>query len=312
MTYRFVQGIDYGPRSGTLGISLHMSEGGDGLADGFLARKAGEDLWQWADRVNGVSCNAAILSTGEVVKMLDDNHASGNLNPDDRAGEYGYYGGSHLRAVLGAGWTNPNEWTLSIELAGFRAAGPTDAQVASTIRLCNEWKVEFPTIRGATGHHDQSPKGCPGLTPNMKAIFAGIGGHGLWTTTGGSDVRFANSNGYSVTSLKRLSVKAGQLWTFLDGSAGGGFSKDATVDCLGLADSKSGAYLVEIATGKPYVDGITRSTVVMVKTAALPVDVPPPAPVDCTPLVTAAVTKERERVKAAATIASTKAIGGVS
>src|SRR5678809_226907 len=38
----------------------------------------------------------------------------------------------------------------------------------------------FPTLRGAVGHHDQSPKACPGVTPNMKAIFTGVGGHGLW------------------------------------------------------------------------------------------------------------------------------------
>ena len=43
-------------------------------------------------------------------------------------------------------------------------------------------KAMFPTIRGAVGHHDQSTKPCPGLTPNMKAIFGLIGGHGLWTT----------------------------------------------------------------------------------------------------------------------------------
>lgn len=177
--YPFVQGIDYGPRDGTLGISLHMSEGGDGLV-GFLARHAGEDLHQWAHRVNGVSCNVAILSTGKRVQMLPWHHASGNLNPDDRAGEYGYYGGHHLREVLGDHWRDPNTWTVSAELAGRRADGPTDAQVRSTIEWGLEMADMFQTIRGTTGHHDQSPKPCPGLTPNMKAIFAGLGGHGLW------------------------------------------------------------------------------------------------------------------------------------
>lgn len=184
MTYRFVQGIDYGPRSGTLGLSFHMSEGYDGLPE-YLARHRGEDLWEWADRVNGVSCNAAILSTGEVVQMLDWGHASGNLNPEDRAGEYGYYGHHHLVDVLGDGWTNPNEYTISAELAGFRDKGPTDAQVRSAIKWGLEMRAKYPTIRGATGHHDQSSKECPGLTANMKAIFAGVGGHGLFT---GGDV----------------------------------------------------------------------------------------------------------------------------
>jgi hypothetical protein len=177
----FVQGIDYGPRDGTLGISLHMSEGGDGLPE-YLARHSGEDLHQWARRVNGVSCNVAILSTGKRVQMLDWAHASGNLNPDDRAGEYGYYGGHHLRDVLGSHWPDPNAWTVSAELAGRRADGPTDAQVRSTIEWGLEMRDMFATIRGATGHHDQSPKGCPGVSPNMKAIFAGLGGHGLFTT----------------------------------------------------------------------------------------------------------------------------------
>jgi len=179
MTYRYVQGIDYGQRQGTLGISLHMSEGSDSLPE-YLARRAGETTAAWRTRVSGVSCTVAILSTGEIVQMLGWDRASGNLNPDDRAAEYGYYGGSHLRAVLGDHWPDPNTWTVSAELAGRRANGPTNAQVAATIKWGLEMKALFPTIRGATGHHDQSPKECPGLTPNMKAIFTGLGGHGIW------------------------------------------------------------------------------------------------------------------------------------
>lgn len=177
---RFVQGIDYGPRDGTLGISFHMSEGGDELA-GYLARHPGEDLHQWAARVSGVSCNAALLSSGEIVQMLAWNHASGNLNPNDRAGEYNFYGGHHLREVLGAHWPDPNTWLVSMEIAGRRANGPTDAQVTAAIKWGRDMMALFPTIRGTVGHHDQSPKPCPGVTANMKAIFAGLGGHGLWT-----------------------------------------------------------------------------------------------------------------------------------
>jgi N-acetylmuramoyl-L-alanine amidase len=178
--HKFLQGIDYGQRKGTLGISLHMSEGFDGLP-GFLAKHKGETRHQWAHRVNGVSCHVAVLSDGEIVQMLGWDRACGNLNPNDRAKEYGYYGGSNLRAVLGDHWPDPNAWTVSAEIAGFRAKGPTDAQVRATIAWGLEMRERFPTIRGATGHHDQSPKGCPGTTPAMKAIFAGIGGHGLFT-----------------------------------------------------------------------------------------------------------------------------------
>ena len=179
MSYPFVQGITYGPRDGTLGLSFHMSEGYDGLPQ-FLSQHPGENLWEWGRRVSGVSCHVAILSTGKVVQMLDWGHASGNLNPADRADEYGYYGGSHLRAVLGPHWTDPNAWTLSAEIAGFRRDGPTQAQVRATIAWGLEMRDMFPTIRGATGHHDQSPKACPGLTAAMKAIFFGVGGHGLF------------------------------------------------------------------------------------------------------------------------------------
>jgi hypothetical protein len=184
---KFVQGIDYGPRKGTLGISLHMSEGFDGLP-GFLAKHPGETRAQWAHRVNGVSCHVAILSDGEIVQMLGWDRACGNLNPADRAKEYGYYGGSNLRAVLGEHWPDPNAWTVSAEIAGFRAKGPTEAQVRSTIAWGLDMRKRFPTIRGATGHHDQSPKGCPGKTPAMKSIFAGIGGHGLFTGAQEDDV----------------------------------------------------------------------------------------------------------------------------
>ena len=179
--YPFRQGIDYGQRSGTLGLSYHMSEGTDTLVD-YLAQRQGETAAAWRQRVSGVSCHAALLSDGTLWQMLGWERICGNLNPDDRAGEYGYYGGSHLKAVLGDGWTDPNRWTLSMEIAGRRADGPTDAQATTAIAWGLEMRDLFSTLRGANGHHDQSPKACPGLTPNMRAIFDGIGGHGLWTT----------------------------------------------------------------------------------------------------------------------------------
>lgn len=175
----FVQGIDYGPRAGTLGISFHISEGGDGLV-GFLARHAGESEQRWHDRTNGVSVHVAILSDGTTTQMLGWDRCSGNLNPAHRAAEYGYYGGSHLRAVLGSHWPDPNMWTVTAEIAGYRADGPTDKQVKAALEWGEQMKDRYPTIRGATGHHDQSTKPCPGTSANMKAIFAGLGGHGLW------------------------------------------------------------------------------------------------------------------------------------
>lgn len=319
-TYPFRQGIDYGPRKGTLGIVLHMSEGGDNLVS-YLAKAPGETDAQWRTRIRGVSANACFLSDGAAWQMVNWANASGSLNPADRnPATTGYYNGTVIRAVLGPNYVDPNTWSISAEIAGRRADGPTDAQVRAVIAWGKEMAAQFPTLRGAYGHNDQTDtKGCPGTTANMKAIFDGLGGHGLWAIeAGGSDVRFANSNGYGTTSAKRLAVPANTAWTYLDGSPGGTFGKAATVDCLGLADSRSGQYVVEISTGSPYVDKVTRTTIVMVKTSAVPTDVPvaPPAPApDTSPYtqaqldaaVAGAKAAEHERTRAAA-IAAVEAI----
>lgn len=244
MTYPFKQGIDYGPRDGTLGLSFHMSEGYDGLPN-YLARHSGEDLWEWADRVNGVSCNAALLSDGTIWQMLDWGHASGNLNPEDRAGEYGYYGHHHLRDVLGDHWPDPNAWTISMEIAGFRKNGPTDAQVKAAIAWGLDMRSRYPKIRGAVGHHDQSPKACPGLTANMKAIFAGVGGHGLFTED--DMVPYTGPDqevGGTITTLRStaaipLNAKTGERLSVAAG---------ITRPTLGVARLPE---LIDPATGKP-------------------------------------------------------------
>ena len=285
-TYRFRQGIDYGPRSGTLGLSFHMSEGGDGLVS-YLAQHPGEDLWEWADRVNGVSCNAALLSDGTIWQMLAWSHASGNLNPDDRAGEYGYYGGSHLRAVLGDGWTNPNEWTISMEIAGYRSIGPTDAQVRAAIEWAKDMKAMFPTLRGATGHHDQSPKPCPGLTPNMRAIFDGVGGHGLWSKE--SDVQA------EITDLTPKLVNTPATWYELDGK---------TVQSTGHAMLTDRFSPYGVGTKRAiYVTpgGGPRRLVLVAPTAVK--DVPGP---DCTDQVADAKAAQHEATRAAAIAAVEK------
>ena len=282
MTYRYVQGIDYGLRTGTRGLSFHMSEGGDGLV-GYLARRSGETDAQWRQRVNGVSCHVAILSTGEVVQMLRWDRACGNLNPNDRAGEYGYYGHQHLVDVLGDGWTNPNEWTLSVELAGYRAKGPTDAQVKSAVAWGLEMKAMFPTLRGATGHHDQSPKECPGLTANMRAIFDGVGGHGLWGKE--LDVQA------EITDLtpKLVTTTTNATWYELDGK---------TVQSPGHAQLTDRFSPYGVGTKRAiYVTpgGGPRRLVLVTPTAVKPV----PA-LDCTDEVADARAAEYERVRAAA------------
>lgn len=228
MTYRFLQGIDYGPRDGTLGISFHMSEGYDGLP-AYLARHPGEDLHEWAGRVNGVSVHVAITSTGTVWQMLDWRHSSGNLNPDDRSGEYGYYGASKLKAVLGSHWPDPNAWTVTCELAGFRSAGPTEAQVHAAVQWGREMKAMFPTIRGTIGHHDQSPKPCPGLTANMRRIFDELGGHGLWTPE--DDIQaMVISERHELGDV----VRGVRFYDAPGGSDIGGFNNNQSVETVGV------------------------------------------------------------------------------
>lgn len=270
MTYRFVQGIDYGPRKGTLGLEFHMSEGGDELP-GYLAQHFGETVTEWHTRIRGVSCHIALLTTGEPVQMVDFDNASGNVNPADRSTDKGYYGHSTLVDVLGDHWTDPNAWSISMEIAGHAATGPNAAQVKAAIAWANDMKARYPSLRGAWGHADQTDtKGCPGLTDNMKAIFAGLGGHGLWEA---NDVRFVKA-----IDGKLLPVSADEPWLYADGSPGGTFSKATDVKVIGTLDAHSGQYLVRIGTGIPYTDGITRPTDVLIRSTRALIDAPVPAP----------------------------------
>lgn len=322
MAYRFVQGIDYGPRDGTLGLSFHMAEGGDGTL-GFLRQHPGETHAEWIQRVRGVSCNGLLLQTGEMVQMLPWDHASGNNNPNDRAGEYGYYGHQSLVDVLGDHWPDPNTWQISVEICGWRGggapvpvgetAGPNAAQVATAIKWGLEMRALFPSLRGANGHHDQSPKACPGLTPNMKAIFAGIGGHGLWTPedptvdrsftipAGAVDGTFTvtgDGHGY-------LRLLTGQVLPIAAATAMHGFGPVKLVGggITGPDDPRDTGYVVGIPTANEAGFMLTADGA-FVATA-------PPA-VDCKPAVDTAVAAERARATAIATAAAADIKGGVS
>ena len=278
--YPWVAGIDYGPRKGTLGLELHMSEGSDNLA-GYLSRHQGETDAEWRTRVRGVSCNAAILSTGEVIQMVPWANASGNVNPADRALEYGYYGHSKLVDVLGDHWPDPNTWSISAELAGFRATGPTDKQRDAAIAWGLDMRGRFPSLRGAWGHHDQAPKACPGLSANMQAIFAGVGGHGLWEV----DVVPAP---ITDETPKIVTTKAVSTWYDLDGK---------TVLSTGHAALPPRPSPYGVGTQRAIfatVGGSRRIVLIIPATvAAVPV-------VDCTQAVADAKAAEHERVRAAA------------
>lgn len=172
-TYPFVQArYDFGLRKGpTLGLMFHGAEATSGVV-GYLSREPARN----------VSANFVCERSGRMVRMLNVNNASGSLNPNDRSTDKAYFGASHLKAVLGSWWTDPNSAVISVEIEMYAREGPNIAQVATLIDWSKDMVSRFPTIRGALGHADQTDtKRCPGTTTNMKLVFSSIGGHGLWT-----------------------------------------------------------------------------------------------------------------------------------
>lgn len=164
---------NYGPRERTLGLMLHMAEGSGTV--GYLDKNG-------KIPPRGVSVHFVCELSGRMVRMLNLYDVSGSLNPNDRSTDKAYYGHSHLVDVLGDYWFNPNQAVISIEIEGFARTGPNAAQQKALVQWAADMVGQFPSIRGALGHADQTDtKGCPGTTPEMKAVFASIGGHGLWT-----------------------------------------------------------------------------------------------------------------------------------
>ena len=170
---RFVQGIDYGPRKGTLGFAVHMAEGGDGTLP-YLARRQGETDAAWKKRVRGVSANFVILSTGEVVQMVEWGHASGSMNPADRGPLTGFYNRRVLRSVLGDHYTDPNAWSLSVEITGYRAKGPNVAQADNLIQLVRQARERYPSLVGAYAEDHQ--RRYPYVSTGARAVLLGADG----------------------------------------------------------------------------------------------------------------------------------------
>jgi hypothetical protein len=283
VTYLFRQGLDYGPRSrGTLGIGLHMTEGSGGLGDvTYLARDPGESLAGWRARIRGVSAHVVILEDGDVWQMVDFGHAAGSFDPDARnPAVSGYYNGEVIREVLGGSFVDPNACSIVAEIAGRRAVGPTLAQVHATVEWVRDMRDQYPTIRGAFGHADQtSTKGCPGTTPNMRAIFDAIGGHGRWE----------DAMHYEAVSSEEpavVTVAQGAPFLELDGKTVVGRASAA----LGPRPSPYGAGATHRAI---YVTtaGVRRLVLVV------PATIEPAAAVTT---VQSAVTAERDRVKSRA------------
>ncbi len=161
-------------------IVVHMAEGGGTV--GYLSRNP----------ARGVSCHYVVEYSGRVVRMLDEDEIAGTINPslirgllrrirpDDPPfvgynGERITYGATAAKAVLGAGWRDPNRYCIAIEIEGFAAAGPNLAQRKALVLLVRDLRKRIPTLAGTVAHRDfQAYKACPGkLIP-----WANLGGHG--------------------------------------------------------------------------------------------------------------------------------------
>lgn len=216
-TYPFVQGIDYGPRKGTEGFAFHMTEGNGGYGDvAYLARRPGETIAEWHERVRGVSANFVIIDDGRIFQMVGWTRASGSMNPRNQSDSAGFYRQSFINQVLGIHEADPNAYSLSCEVAGKRAVGPTDAQVRSMIALVADARSRFPSLRGAYGHADQTDtKECPGTSPNMLRFWNTVG-HGLFLPdtagegggTGGTDMAIS-TRGLTLISHHAVSLPDG-------------------------------------------------------------------------------------------------------
>jgi hypothetical protein len=167
MSYPYVKAAnDYGPRKGPVKAFLvHMAEGGGTV--GYLSRSP----------LRGVSVHYVIEYTGRIVRMLDEDHASGSVNPNEIRTDNDpddFYGVTAAKAVMGQWWSDPNSAVISLEIEGFAASGPNSAQHGSLKVLVNDVRSRYPDM-GLLGHRDfTSTKACPGKLIH----WTDLGGHG--------------------------------------------------------------------------------------------------------------------------------------
>jgi hypothetical protein len=167
MTYPFVHAkYDYGVRSGPVkAFLIHMAEGG-----GTVAYLAGSPL-------RGVSVHYVIEYSGRIVRMLDESHASGSVNPQDirtTDDANGFYGVTAAKAVMDSWWKDPNAAVISLEIEGFAKDGPNADQQNALAQLVTDVWSRYPGM-GLLGHRDFADyKQCPGTHID----WARLGGHG--------------------------------------------------------------------------------------------------------------------------------------
>ena len=168
----------YGMAPARLGIVWHMAEGGN----------TANYLTSAAVKAKGNSSHIVIQLDGDIVGILPLRETAGSVNPklireDNDAAFVGYngelirYGKAAAKSVLGVFYTNPNPYTIQVEIEGFARRGPNKVQRIACVLLSRELRATYPTITGNLGHRDfQNYKACPGkLIP-----FANMGGHGVF------------------------------------------------------------------------------------------------------------------------------------
>jgi len=306
---RFVQAKNdsYGNRRGpALALVYHMAEG--------------NNVWRYLSTGNiarGVSVHFTVEADGEIVQMMGLNRISGSVNPDTiRVTNDAYYGAKHAKGVLGSWWKNPNNATLSVEIAGKAVNGPNAKQVASCVKLFEALRVLYPSIV-PLGHRDfQSVKRCPGTTASMKSVFTKCGGHGLdykkptapsnsgasnSTKDGGEMI--VSTNGIKTTSDTVVTIKDKTKVYFAPDDKKEAFIASGTNkrELYGYGRFNDSDWMaVRFNTKQTFSDGVTRPVIGWVK-GRLPVERRPVAPADPLQAQVADLTAKLEKARKALT-----------
>lgn len=250
-----------------LGVVIHFAEGG------------GTDTW--LTRIDGNSSHYVIKYDGDLVQLVPETKAAGSMNPrltrttDDRPftfeGETVVYGRTALNAVLGAyAPILVNRAVIAIEIEGFASAGLNPAQTITLLSLVKDIRRRRGPV-GLLGHRDQQDyKACPG----KRIPWAALGGHGPALVTETPDVKFIQATGLNRLLLH---LPAGTPLYGFDGSTVTVTSSERDWPYVGLADARSGEYVIVAGTKAPYDDGVTRPTLLVAKTGTI-VEAPAPEP----------------------------------